>query len=194
MQTPSGSPAHGLGHLIDALKARGHRVVGPAGRRRGDRLPRSRFRCRRCPRAGSMNRMAASIGCTRMIPPAPSDHVVGPDIRSRTSCFPGGRTSETWHRGATAGRRTARRTRPAAAGRDRPARGGCDLAAAGRFKTASSCTARRSMPPGYGLARRRRLSVVAAHCRLRRSHALLPLGGCWPGGGPGFDPAAHGSR
>ncbi len=167
-------------HLIDVLRGRGHRVVGPqvadsavvyrdldsaAALPTGwiDEQDGGHYRLRRDGSAGTF------------------DHVVGPHSL-KNFLFPPRETFESWQRGDGGWQETT----PAPAAEALAVIGvrGCDLAALAIqdriFMAGDAIDVRYE-------ARRKSLFVVAVHCRRAAATCFCHSMGCGPTAGPGFD-------
>jgi sulfhydrogenase subunit beta (sulfur reductase) len=169
-----------LHHLVEVLRGRGHRVVGPQvadgaivyrDLESADTLP-----------TGWIDEQDG--GVYRLIRDAAAgtfDHVVGPHSL-KNFLFPARETFETWHRDADGWRQTtpAHDPEPLAVIGVR----GCDLAALAIqdriFMGGESVDVRYK-------ARRERLFLVAVNCRRAAATCFCHSMGCGPAAGPGHD-------
>jgi len=169
-----------LQHLIDVLKARGHRVVGPQ-LADGAVVYRDLDSASALP-TGWIDEQDG--GVYRLVPDAAAgtfDHVVGPHSL-KNFLFPARETFETWQRDADGWQLST----PAHEPESLAVIGvrGCDLAALAIqdrvFMGGESIDVRYK-------ARRERLFLVAVNCRRAAATCFCHSMGCGPAAGPGHD-------
>ena len=169
-----------LQHLIDVLKARGHRVVGPQAAD-GAIVYRDLDSVSVLPTGWIDEQDGGVYRLTYDAAAGTFDHVVGPHSL-KNFLFPARETFETWNRGADGWQVStpAYEPEPLAVIGVR----GCDLAALAIqdriFMGGESIDVRYK-------ARRERLFLVAVNCRRAAATCFCHSMGCGPAAGPGHD-------
>lgn len=177
---PAWLPRHGLQHLIDVLRDRGHRVVGPQVAD-GAVVYRDLAEASLLP-TGWLDEQDGGVYRLHHDPAAGTfDHVVGPHSL-KNFLFPPRETFETWNRTPDGWLQTTPSYEPeplAVIGVR-----GCDLAALAIqdrvFLGGDSIDVRYQ-------ARREQLFIVAVNCRRAAATCFCHSMGCGPAAGPGFD-------